>query len=138
MEIETYHMRERSGQNGQAMKTASYLYRASPVVERGANVRIGSFSTVRPAGRKPIHVGCSPVSGGTARGRLFVTQSRKRHMQCSKGSSIRLPRRRPAAGYGKFRDRATWQFSDLMTNSYLVGCSTGRSAGFVPFRILPT
>src|SRR5262249_26148703 len=26
----------------------------------------------------------------------------------------------------------------LMTSSYLVGCSTGRSAGFVPFRILPT
>src|SRR5262249_46609676 len=26
----------------------------------------------------------------------------------------------------------------LMTSSYLVGCSTGRSAGFVPFKILPT
>src|SRR5262249_53623881 len=34
-----------------------------------------------------------------------------------------------------FRDLAVLR---LMTSSYLVGCSTGRSAGFAPFKILPT
>src|SRR5262249_5943148 len=41
------------------------------------------------------------------------------------------------------RSRGTSRFSDLavlrlMISSYLVGCSTGRSAGFAPFKILPT
>src|SRR5262249_17047339 len=41
------------------------------------------------------------------------------------------------------RSRAISRLSNLavlrlMTNSYLVGCSMGRSAGLAPFKILPT
>ena len=36
------------------------------------------------------------------------------------------------------RARAPWRSSRLMTRSNLVGCSTGRSAGFAPRRILST
>src|SRR5262249_44780212 len=38
-------------------------------------------------------------------------------------------------GISRLSDRAVLR---LMTSSYLVGCSTGRSAGFAPFKILPT
>src|SRR5262245_43327719 len=38
-------------------------------------------------------------------------------------------------GISRSRDLAVFR---LMTSSYLVGCSTGRSAGFVPFKILAT
>jgi len=35
----------------------------------------------------------------------------------------------------RFKDRAVLRF---ITSSYFVGSSTGRSAGFAPFKILPT
>jgi hypothetical protein len=41
-------------------------------------VGCGSFSTILPAGRKPIHVGCSPDSGSAVHGWLLVGQCHER------------------------------------------------------------
>jgi len=48
---------------------------------------------------------------------------------------IQSPRRRGRAKSAGFRGRAPWCVCRLMTNSNLVGCTTGKSAGFSPLRI---
>src|SRR5215472_3943756 len=51
------------------------------------------------------------------------------------GALIRSPHRRGRAGSAALRGRAPWPVCRLMTNSNLVGCTTGKSAGFSPLRI---
>src|SRR6516164_10772541 len=59
-------------------------------------------------------------------------------LRCRKGAIhpiIQSPRRRGRAKSAGFRGRAPWCVCRLMANSNLVGCTTGKSAGFSPLRI---
>jgi len=80
------------------------------------------------------------------RGRPVAMPASKKHQRCEKRSPIsaliyvliQSPRRRgrvPLARMVIPSALAVWR---LMTNSYFVGCSTARSAGCAPFRILST
>src|SRR5262249_15241862 len=104
---------------------------------------------------QPLHKSSDPLTFGRRRsgpqvpdGRRLPRLLRLRHER-PRGSRAAEQRDELAAFHSitssatSSRSRGISRFSDLavlrlMTSSYLVGCSTGRSAGFAPFKILPT
>src|SRR5262249_32706071 len=84
----------------------------------------------------PLHVCLPSVSDRRADILDRQLRARKRHMHCSIAYSITSSARASRVG-GTSRPSALAVFR-LIANSYLVGCSTGRSAGFAPLRILST
>jgi hypothetical protein len=64
--------------------------------------------------------------------------ARKRHMHRSKQHRYSITSSARASSDGGTSRPSALAVLRLITSSNLVGCSTGRSAGFVPFKILST
>src|SRR5262249_43948002 len=83
----------------------------------------------------------APVATDLGARRLTPLRATSLHMQCSKRGCIRpriysITSSAIASTPGGMVRPSVWAVLRLMTNSNLVGCATGKSAGFAPFRIL--
>jgi len=77
----------------------------------------------------------APPSYGHSRPRAYVREVPR---GCSKQGSYSIVSSASASSLGGTSIPSAVAVLRLITNSTLVGCSTGRSEGFTPLRILPT
>jgi hypothetical protein len=100
--------------------------------------RSGSFSTKATAPGKPVDVGCWPDSSGPFHRRPSVSAiTGREQMQQTTCANARYSMTSSASNWialGTSMPSAL-AVCRLMTNSNLLDCATGRSAGLAPLRI---
>jgi len=130
--------------SGQVEAEAFRFQRSARGIERVS--RTGPHGTERSRGRKRLrpavpshaHVWIAPKADQRSKLAARSLSATSRHMQCSKKLRYSISSSaRDRNDSGIVRPSALAVFI-LMSSSKCVGCSTGRSAGWAPFRILST
>ena len=92
----------------------------------------------RAAQRPCVIVRSTPVSRPSKGGPAWLLSATRRHMQCSKKDHYSISVSTRSRNDPGIVSPSACAVLRLSTSSKWVGCSTGRSAGWAPFRILST
>jgi hypothetical protein len=113
-----------------------------PFVFQGAKKRPWRGDDQRPLGRACTHKSAMSANPPTAAHKRALHEVRvgaiTELMRCSKQPLYSITSSARASSEGGTAIPSALAVLRLITSSNLVGCSTGRSDGFVPLRILPT
>jgi hypothetical protein len=91
----------------------------------------------RGGSNRPMHVRFTPKADKRVDVSLSPLSATSRHMQCSKMYRYSITSSASASSLSGTETPSDFAVLRLSTNSNLVDCSTGRSAGFAPLRIFP-
>jgi hypothetical protein len=100
-----------------------------------ADVRVGSISTFFAEPTRPFMSAMPPIATKAVSRSETSRCATSRHMQCSKQHRYSITSSAMASSLSGTVRPSILAVEELMTNSNLLDCRTGRSAGLAPLRI---